>query len=115
MQSDDDRSTHVDPDGAPIHGVWFLDLDVFHKGFARARGDDGWMHIDTTGRLLYRARFAAVEPFYSSTATRLAPGTGTQGCNVDHGRAEISGEVPISASTLAAILVAATLTEYCSR
>ena len=68
VQSDNGRSTHVDPMGAEIHGAWFLDLDVFHKGCARARDEDGWMHIDTSGSPLYRRRFAAVEPFYNGQA-----------------------------------------------
>lgn len=68
VQADDGCSTHIDPLGAPIHGAWFLDLDVFHKGFARARDEDGWMHIDVSGRPLYRRRFAAVEPFYNGQA-----------------------------------------------
>ena len=68
VQSDDGRSTHVDRLGAQIHGAWFLDLDVFHKGFARARDEGGWMHIDASGRPLYGQRFAAVEPFYNGQA-----------------------------------------------
>ena len=68
VQGDDGRSTHIDPLGAQVHGARFLDLDVFHKGFARARDEDGWMHIDLTGRPLYRRRFAAVEPFYNGQA-----------------------------------------------
>ena len=68
VQSDDGRSTHIDPHGKPVHGGWFLDLDVFHKGCARARDDDGWMHVDIAGRPLYRRRFAAVEPFYNGQA-----------------------------------------------
>ncbi|MDE0390616.1 MAG: methyltransferase [Rhodospirillales bacterium] len=68
VQSGDGRSTHIDPQGAEIHSAWFLDLDVFHKGLARARDEDGWMHVDATGRPLYRRRFAAVEPFYNGQA-----------------------------------------------
>ena len=68
VQADDGRSTHVDPHGRLLHGVWFLDLDVFHKGHARARDDDGWMHVDATGRPLYARRFAAAEPFYNGQA-----------------------------------------------
>nr|VFJ75886.1 MAG: Ubiquinone/menaquinone biosynthesis C-methylase UbiE [Candidatus Kentron sp. FW] len=68
VQADDGRSTHIDPDGHPIHGEWFLDLDVFHKGFARARDEDGWTHVDATGRPTYSRRFAAVEPFYNGQA-----------------------------------------------
>ena len=68
VQSDDGRSTHIDRHGKPVHGGWFLDLDVFHKGCARARDEDGWMHVDLAGRPLYRRRFAAVEPFYNGQA-----------------------------------------------
>ena len=68
VQSDDGRSTHIDPRGEPLHGVRFLDLDVFHKGHARARDEAGWMHVDMAGRPLYRRRFAAAEPFYNGQA-----------------------------------------------
>lgn len=68
VQAGDGRSTHVDRHGDLVHGVWFLDLDVFHKGFARARDDDGWMHVDGAGRPTYERRFAAVEPFYNGQA-----------------------------------------------
>jgi hypothetical protein len=68
VQREDGRSTHVDPDGRLLHGCWFLDLDVFHKGYARARDDDGWHHVDEEGRAVYGRRFAAVEPFYNGQA-----------------------------------------------
>jgi ubiquinone/menaquinone biosynthesis C-methylase UbiE len=68
VQSDHGRSTHIDLDGEPIHDEWFLDLDVFHKGLARARDEGGWTHIDNHGRPIYRRRFAAVEPFYNGQA-----------------------------------------------
>lgn len=65
---DDGRSTHIDRDGRPLHGRWFVDLDVFHKGFARARDERGWLHIDVAGHPQYPHRFAAVEPFYNGQA-----------------------------------------------
>ncbi len=68
VQADDCRSTHIDGQGRRVHGVWFLDLDVYHKGFARARDEEGWMHIDVSGQPLYRRRFAAIEPFYNGQA-----------------------------------------------
>src|SRR5690606_17132823 len=40
VQAGDGRATHIDPSGALLHERWFVDLDVFHKGFARAR-DNG--------------------------------------------------------------------------
>jgi len=68
VQGDTGLSTHIDLDGDVTHGEWFEDLDVFHKGFARARDTDGWMHVDTSGAPIYRRRFAAVEPFYNGQA-----------------------------------------------
>lgn len=68
VQADDGQSTHVDLDGQPIHGRWFRDLDVFHKGFARAQDAAGWHHIDQHGRPSSARRFAAVEPFYNGQA-----------------------------------------------
>ena len=68
VQADDGRSTHIDPDGHLVHGQWFHDLDVYHKGFARARDARGWTHVDIQGRPIYARRFAAVEPFYNGQA-----------------------------------------------
>ena len=68
VQSDDGRSSHVDLGGELLHGRWFLDLDVFHKSFARARDARGWHHVDRVGRALYERRFASVEPFYNGQA-----------------------------------------------
>lgn len=68
VQADDGRSTHIDRQGELVHARWFVDLDVFHKGFARARDEDGWMHVDASGRPIYARRFAAVEPFYNGQA-----------------------------------------------
>lgn len=68
VQAPDGRSTHVDLVGQTTHGRWFLDLDVFHKGFARARDEDGWTHITRTGAPVSTRRFAAVEPFYNGQA-----------------------------------------------
>lgn len=68
VQAVDGRSTHIGRCGAKLHERWFDDLDVFHKGFARARDDRGWMHVDMRGRPIYARRFAAVEPFYNGQA-----------------------------------------------
>lgn len=68
VQEDAGRSTHVDRRIAPLHGRWFLDLDVFHKGFARARDEAGWTHVDRRGVPAYERRFAMVEPFYNGQA-----------------------------------------------
>ena len=68
VQAQDGLSTHIDHHGTLTHGKWFEDLDVFHKGFARARDEGGWMHIDSTGTPAYKCRFAALEPFYNGQA-----------------------------------------------
>ncbi len=68
VQAEEGRSTHIDLRGHAMHGRWFVDLDVFHKGFARARDEDGWTHVDVRGAPIYARRFAAVEPFYNGQA-----------------------------------------------
>ncbi len=65
VQNDAGNSTHLDLHGEQVHGKWYADLDVFHKGFARARDAGGWMHVDPAGIPVYQRRFAAVEPFYN--------------------------------------------------
>jgi len=64
----DGLCTHVDRSGQETHRVRFLDLDVFHKGFARARDAAGWFHIGLDGRAAYDLRFENVEPFYNGLA-----------------------------------------------
>ena len=68
VQRDDGRHSHIDQSGALLHGRWFLDLDVFHKNFARARDEQGWHHVDIHGQPLYRNRYRNVEPFYNGQA-----------------------------------------------
>lgn len=68
VQGNNGRSTHINNQGMLLHGCWFQDLDVFHKGYARARDDGGWMHVDERGRPAYARRFVAVEPFYNGQA-----------------------------------------------
>ena len=68
VQRGDGRHSHIDQSGALLHGRWFLDLDVFHKNFARARDEQGWHHVDTLGQPLYRNRYRNVEPLYNGQA-----------------------------------------------
>ncbi len=68
VQRDDGQHSHIGQSGALLHGRWFLDLDVFHKDFARARDEQGWHHVDTRGQPLYRNRYRNVEPFYNGQA-----------------------------------------------
>jgi len=64
----DGLCAHIDEDGKMAHGSRFLDLDVYHKGYARARDSRGWLHIDVAGEPVYDCRFAMVEPFYNGIA-----------------------------------------------
>ena len=68
VQRPDGMHTHIDSSGNHIHGRWFLDLDVYHKGHARACDSLGWHHVDTEGEQLYGRRLRNVEPFYNGQA-----------------------------------------------
>lgn len=68
IQGRDGLSSHIDFSGKLIHGRWFIDLDAFHKGYARARNSEGWHHISKAGTPIYPARYANVEPFYNGCA-----------------------------------------------
>ena len=68
VQRDDGRHSHIGPFGALLHGRWLLDLDVFHKNYARARDEQGWHHVDVHGQPLYQDRHRNVEPFYNGQA-----------------------------------------------
>ena len=65
VQSNQGLSTHISKNGDLLHNQWFLDLDVFHKGCARARDNTGWYHINKKGRELYATRYANIEPYYN--------------------------------------------------
>ncbi|MGC9777817.1 MAG: methyltransferase [Candidatus Heimdallarchaeota archaeon] len=60
--------THINKKGELIHGKYFIDLDIYHKRFARARDNSGWFHIDLKGEPVYNKRFSMVEPFYNDFA-----------------------------------------------
>ena len=59
---------HIDSEGRPLNGKTFRDLGVFHKGFAAAKDEDGWYHIDVRGEAVYEERYQIVEPFYNGFA-----------------------------------------------
>ncbi len=59
------KSTHINHEGTRLHDTWFDDLDVFHKGYARAKFPDGWAHINYQGQAIYPRRFSMIEPFYN--------------------------------------------------
>lgn len=64
----DGLSRHITPNGERLHENAFMELDVFHKGYARARDSSGWFHIRADGLASYSARFNFVEPFYNDIA-----------------------------------------------
>ena len=73
VQREDGLHTHITLQGELVHGRWLLDLDVFHKGYARARDEHGWHHLNVRGQPLYQRRFTAVEPFYNGQARVETP------------------------------------------
>ena len=68
VQRDDGMHSHIDRRGDLLHGKWFVDLDVFHKNYARACDVQGWHHVDPSGEAVYDRRFENVEPFYNGQA-----------------------------------------------
>ena len=66
--SEDGLCRHITSDGKPLHEGAFIDLDVFHKGFARAKDARGWFHVTPDGKACYPERYASVEPFYNGLA-----------------------------------------------
>ena len=68
VQNEQGLYSHIDPSGKYLHNKWFLDLDVFHKGYARAKDSQGWFHINREGNPIYPQRFLSIEPFYNGQA-----------------------------------------------
>ncbi|MEL6698954.1 MAG: WG repeat-containing protein [Bacteroidota bacterium] len=65
------RFTHIHHKGASLHGQEFLDLGVYHKGYAVAKDGTGWFHIDREGQAIYSHQFAQLEPFYNGWALAI--------------------------------------------
>jgi ubiquinone/menaquinone biosynthesis C-methylase UbiE len=61
----DGQSFHIQTDGKKLYTKSFRSLDVFHKGYARAKDENGWHHINREGLSCYPQRYANVEPFYN--------------------------------------------------
>jgi hypothetical protein len=66
--NDKQQFTHINKKGDFLHQKWFLDLGIYHKGFAIARDENGWFHIDFEGKEIYSHRFSQIEPFYNGWA-----------------------------------------------
>ncbi len=65
---DNGHYTHIKLDGTFLHNKNFELLDVYHKGFARAKDNDGWFHVDRNGNEVYSTRYSLIEPFYNGYA-----------------------------------------------
>lgn len=65
---DEGMAYHIDGNGKPVNGKKFLELGVFHKGYAVAKDRDGYFHIDKEANPIYSERFEWIEPFYNGQA-----------------------------------------------
>ena len=74
IRRSDGLCVHVNSNGAALHahislaGRGLLELDMYHKGLARARDERGWFWGDRAGDDAGFGVFAAVEPFYNGQA-----------------------------------------------
>lgn len=68
VQNSKGEYTHINVNGEFIHSKWFFDLDVYHKGFARAKDERGWFHLDQRGYPIYKERYQNIEPYYNGVA-----------------------------------------------
>lgn len=61
-------ATHIDKNGNEMHGKEYIEVGVFHKGYAIARDKDGFFHLSEDGIPLYQMRYEWIEPFYNNMA-----------------------------------------------
>jgi len=66
--NNDGLCTHIDGKGRLLHGKYFSELDVYHKGYAIAKDEKGYFHINKSGKALYGERYIKLEPYYNSRA-----------------------------------------------
>ena len=59
---------HLNHKGVFIYDAEFVDLGVYHKGYATAKDAKGWFHIDLKGIEVYSDRYKTMEPFYNGVA-----------------------------------------------
>lgn len=62
------RATHIKDDGNLLHGHWYRDLGLYHKGYAIAYDEKGWFHINLQGLPIYNQKYLSIEPFYNDLA-----------------------------------------------
>ncbi len=63
--------THIDMQGQLLHGKHFLELDVYHKGYAIAKDERGYFHINKIGEAIYNERYMKLEPYYNNRAIAI--------------------------------------------
>lgn len=63
--------THIDTQGNALHNQYFLELDVYHKGYAIAKDERGYFHINKKGQDIYKQRYLKIEPFYNNRAVAV--------------------------------------------
>lgn len=60
---------HIDENGRRQSGAGLLELDVYHKSYARAKDTAGWFYIDRQHNDASKGkRYAMIEPFYNGQA-----------------------------------------------
>lgn len=62
------KCRHILKDGRKLHELEYRYLGVFHKGLAKAKDEDGWTHVRTSGEPAYPRRYKSVEDFYNGLA-----------------------------------------------
>lgn len=68
VRDNDGFYRHINDNGDFAHDMQFQQLGVYHKGFAVAKDEEGWFHIDINGNQIYPFRFQELEPFYNGIA-----------------------------------------------
>ncbi len=64
----DGKATHIDSNGNLLHKKYFDELNIFHKGYAIAKDNNGYFHINKNGDELYSQRYMKIEDFYNGCA-----------------------------------------------
>lgn len=67
----DGLCTHIDIQGQLLHGKYFLELEIYHKGYAVAKDEKGYFHINKSGEAIYNERYKKLEPFYNDRALAI--------------------------------------------
>ncbi len=65
---DNGFATHIDQNGNRVHEHQYIELMPYHKGFAVARDEKGYFHVNRHGKAIYNDRFKCAEPFYNGQA-----------------------------------------------